>query len=1271
MAKLDERITNAILKLLKDSHPKWVTQEEIYIYLEDNLDFNEKQKQLHEQISGQIEENWQHDARNLIHSLKRKGEIICPHSEVYGLPYNNELEKYKISTTWGDFLSLAKQQSEKYSIINEKKIYIKKSNHNVTNTLFEERIKHFIYCRGIIEIGSFHNWIEIEMAFVDLTKELNRYEHDDGRLFIIHEKLLNDLDLKDILNDRLDKIIFAKERLRKIEKEKGKKKRRTESRGARIRFALDKRTRTRVYIGEANKAGSDVYICGNPKCGEPIFTGWRKDTGTRYFSHKELKPGMHNCKWRVGSKDDGSSKWTKSEKQRNREILDIKLEKQIMIGYQVLTIGDGLHGFPIDMQHWSRKKDFKIIKHSNLFNSDGKPGSISKLEEWSKKNIGSSPSVKIIDASCDSNIKFEQNGIEYYLSAKPLAENNLFLLDTPEDSVFTRVRPSSDVPENEWFNNYAPGQYIGVLQEKEFSHRNPDIRNELLQGLDMYLTIFDTNILEHLDILEEKFKVSKKYSKDLDFDVLVAEPIEAHPKTPEMIRVRNREEVCITAKFLSNVNDKIISPEIFLETYVDGSTKITSESLEDYYEDGWTRKRIPARIDDKLKEIKVRTGDDYGRIQKPASGLRIRTFKDQRKPILGNGDYFNPSYKYDNAKGLEMNIIYKEKNIENDSYDLFDSQKKNFFVKNWNFFIDIPLINGLKITKSICTMKVDVTSRKTGNRRIVFLDINNNVGITKLQEAIDYVNTYDSKNEYVIEEVYVEWDDDRLQAIPEFVLRIPSKIERERLEREEKERLEREEKERLEREEKERLEREEKERLEREERERLLREERERLLREERERLEREEEEIELLRQEEENDAKEWALERKYRHENIIEEIKEKRALIHNVKLQEKSSKSELENSRNMLIPKWSLELNLKKINGRLEKERSNLQILIKKERQLKEFAEKSTNLILDRIIPVENLYMTLSEIKKMILAEEKEEIESKQKAEIESKMEAKAKREAEIESKMEAKAKREEEARKKAKASRKEEAIRQANISKKNRERVRKPKDIFQTKGKKDADEIFDKIAKAKNEQRKNDEENREMAIATKKIQQNVIDKEKESKIKRDKKKNEQRKRKSERERIKKLKELKLKKTTFDELRTIIRNNNDNHTTFLYDAMCSKSLKHFYELFRYDMNLNSSSYNSKEFFSYEMNTERLGINPVVEFEAVLKVSKIKGSCPRCNALSFDYFVTDILGSFLSDKNSNKKKIKKNILKCKSCNFDISNKKIMHELMKKEQKKRA
>ncbi len=1236
MVKLDERITNAILKLLEDSHPNWVTQEEIYIYLEDNLDFNEKQKQLHEQIRGQIEENWQHDARNLIHSLKRKGKIICPHSEVYGLPYNNELEKYKISTTWGDFLSLAKQQSEKYSIINEKKINIKKSNHNVTNALFEERIKHFIYCRGIIEIGSFHNWIEIEMAFVDLTKELNRYEYGDGRLFIIHEKLLNDLDLRDILNDRLDKIILAKERLRKIEKEKGKKKRRTESRGARIRFALDKRTRTRVYIGEANKAGSDVYICGNPKCGEPIFTGWRKDTGTRYFSHKELKPGMHNCKWRVGSKDDGSSKWTKSEKQRNREILDIKLEKQIMIGYQVLTIGDGLHGFPIDMQHWSRKEDFKIIKHSNLFNSDGKPGSISKLEEWSKKNIGSSPSVKIIDASCDSNIKFEQNGIEYYLSAKPLAENNLFLLDTPEDSVFTRVRPSSDVPENEWFNNYAPGQYIGVLQEKEFSHRNPDIRNELLQGLDMYLTIFDTNILEHLNILEEKFKVSKKYSKDLDFDVLVAEPIEAHPKTPEMIRVRNREEVCITAKFLSNVNDEIISPEIFLETYVDGSTKITSESLEDYYEDGWTRKRIPARIDHKLKEIKVRTGDDYGRIQKPASGLRIRTFKDQRKPILGNGDYFNPSYKYDNAKGLEMNIIYKEKNIKNDSYDLFDSQKKKFFVKNWNFFIDIPLISGLKITKSICTMKVDVTSRKTGNRRIVFLDLNNNAGITKLQEAIDYVNTYDSKNEYVIEEVYVEWDDDRLQAIPEFVLKIPSKIEKERLEREE----------------------------------------RERLVQEERERLEREEREIQLLREEKENDAKEWALERKFNHEMIIQEIDESRTFIHNYKLRQKKAKSELENSRNMLIPKWSLELNLKKINEKLEKERSDLQILIKKEKQLKEFAEKSTNLILDRVIPVENLNMTLSEIKKMILAEEKEEIESKKKAEIESKMEAKAKREAEIESKMEAKAKREEEARKKAKASRKEEAIRQANISKKDRQRLRKPKDIFgirekKTQGKKDANEIFDKIAKGKNEQQKKDEENREMAIATKKIQQNVIDKEKESKIKRDKKKNEQRKRKSERERIKKLKGLKLKKTTFDQLKIIIKNNNDNHTTFLYDAMRSKSLKHFYELFRYDMNLNSSSYNSKEFFSYEMNTERLGINPIVEFEAVLKVSKIKGSCPRCNALSFDYFVTDILGSFLSDKNSNKKKIKKNKLKCKSCNFDISNKKIMWELMRKEQKKRA
>ena len=47
--------------------------------------------------AGQIEPNWQHDLRNLQHSLKRNGTVINPSFEVWGLPINvvetNQLER--------------------------------------------------------------------------------------------------------------------------------------------------------------------------------------------------------------------------------------------------------------------------------------------------------------------------------------------------------------------------------------------------------------------------------------------------------------------------------------------------------------------------------------------------------------------------------------------------------------------------------------------------------------------------------------------------------------------------------------------------------------------------------------------------------------------------------------------------------------------------------------------------------------------------------------------------------------------------------------------------------------------------------------------------------------------------------------------------------------------------------------------------------------------------------------------------------------------------
>ena len=197
MAKLDERITNAILKLLKDSHPNWVTQEEIYIYLEDNLDFNEKQKQLHEQIRGQIEENWQHDARNLMSKLKTKGQIIKPYSEIYGLPINkypswcssDYWEDLEISIKWEELISKI-ETNEDFRLMENGNISIGNTGLSIGEKLFYSRLKHFFNCGSIVEVGCFHKWHKIEEAFVKLIDDLQRYERSNGKIYIIHKKLL-------------------------------------------------------------------------------------------------------------------------------------------------------------------------------------------------------------------------------------------------------------------------------------------------------------------------------------------------------------------------------------------------------------------------------------------------------------------------------------------------------------------------------------------------------------------------------------------------------------------------------------------------------------------------------------------------------------------------------------------------------------------------------------------------------------------------------------------------------------------------------------------------------------------------------------------------------------------------------------------------------------------------------------------------------------------------------------------------------------------------
>lgn len=145
-AGLDKRLSTSFLSLLKEKHPAWVHQELVYQYIERNIKLKEKQTSLHIQKAGQIEPNWQHDLRNLQHTLKRTGVVINPEKEVWGLP-TEEIDVSQLAAIWKNALENSLQR---YDEGNGDAI---RSTNGVTITrqLFVERIAHLLRLGGFYQ----------------------------------------------------------------------------------------------------------------------------------------------------------------------------------------------------------------------------------------------------------------------------------------------------------------------------------------------------------------------------------------------------------------------------------------------------------------------------------------------------------------------------------------------------------------------------------------------------------------------------------------------------------------------------------------------------------------------------------------------------------------------------------------------------------------------------------------------------------------------------------------------------------------------------------------------------------------------------------------------------------------------------------------------------------------------------------------------------------------------------------------------------------------
>jgi hypothetical protein len=196
---LDKRLLDSAMELISNSHPNDVHLQELYDYIEENLELSSKQLSLHKQVLGQIEPNWKHDLRNLLGTAKTNSLLINPIKNYWGLPRRpvgiefdsdicfdkmlkraskacNKNEQFECKRS-GETLSVSTYSDENISIENSS--YKKK---NLLKSMVISKINHLLNCGGKLPIGSLHRWANIESAIVFLCDQI---EYDDSDIVFV------------------------------------------------------------------------------------------------------------------------------------------------------------------------------------------------------------------------------------------------------------------------------------------------------------------------------------------------------------------------------------------------------------------------------------------------------------------------------------------------------------------------------------------------------------------------------------------------------------------------------------------------------------------------------------------------------------------------------------------------------------------------------------------------------------------------------------------------------------------------------------------------------------------------------------------------------------------------------------------------------------------------------------------------------------------------------------------------------------------------------
>jgi len=571
---LDKRLSTAFLRILEIRDPDWVHQEEIYQYVEENVKLTEKQRELHVQKAGQIEENWQHDLRNLQHSLKRNGTAINPDREIWGLPLA-ESDVSEIFRYWTNAVQFAYRQTT-----NESLSITAHDGEIIRRDLFLERIQHLILCGGILPVGRLHNWSKIENGIIEISPDLSV----DSEWITL--KFTEDSRPQGFSTVEFQEktSLAAYNGQRAIdERKKGGIERRTVSMEIRPRPNFTTGSSSIPYVIDSNgnqitlqspnliyrKEGhaSRGYRC--PMCNFKTLARrgtWNDDCFAHFPNTKDyLKENGITCPWYKG----GSSSRVSGNDERSLQILLGMLSLRLrrgnrLSGPSLVTDGgsSGL-GFPIDLTRPIRK----IIEYSNLEE---------KATMMLKRTQEPAP-IGILDLNCDSSITFTRKNLRVpdTLKAPKISEKDCFLIETTYNDEFQssgrgllRIRPGIDFLDNDKVLTGYQHREIGIVTRVDFPLPKRTLLRFDLPDSDLRLVVFDCNDEEHIHVMNQlNVRIDPSQNRTHEFEVLIHSPMRANPMGKSNVYLNNDESLGLVIRNQFQDEDQMINQEMALKWY--------------------------------------------------------------------------------------------------------------------------------------------------------------------------------------------------------------------------------------------------------------------------------------------------------------------------------------------------------------------------------------------------------------------------------------------------------------------------------------------------------------------------------------------------------------------------------------------------------------------------------------------------------------------------------------------------------------------------------